>query len=570
MKKINYLIKLMFVFGAIFLSSCETTELDLTENPNALSPSQANPDFFLNGIQIDFVKEIVEPFGRTGAETTRIDYMSGRDYANAYSPTGFDREWRYAYQKIMQDIKVMNSLSEESGLNHHVGMGQVLQAYTLLTLVDFFGDIPYTESLLGNENLNPASDSGASVYAAAIELLDAAIANFSTDAIAEPQYDFFYNKDWDKWIKVANTIKMKAYIATRLVDASAIGNFNAIVTSGNYISETADDFQFSWGTNEIQPDTRHPRYDGSYTSTGGNDYMSNSLMDYMTGKDPAAYSNPVNFDIRSLFYFYRQVSATPGIGGAPADEETLECGLYTAPLHYTDYTYCGVAKGWWGRDHGNDNGIPPDGFLRAIAGVYPAGGNLDDLSYDSKLNGDGNGGAGITPIMLASWTKFMIAETQMISGATASAKTTMFEGINMSIDKVVNFAPVNDRFNWLFGTADGGPALALADDYIEWFNLDLEADWDAGDDEDKMNILAMQYFVASYGNGIDAYNFYRRTGYPTTLQPNIEPNPGGFIRSFFYPANFANTNVNAMQKDGVGVQVFWDTNPASPGFPSAN
>jgi len=87
---------------------------------------------------------------------------------------------------------------------------------------------------------------------------------------------------------------------------------------------------------------------------------------------------------------------------------------------------------------------------------------------------------------------------------------------------------------------------------------------------DKMEVVASQYFVASYGNGIDTYNFYRRVGYPTSLQPNVEPNPGGFIRSFFYPANYANNNANATQKDGVAEQVFWDTNPSSPGFPMSN
>lgn len=569
MKKINYLIKLMFFCGALFLSSCETTELDLTVNPNALSPDQANPDFFMNSIQEDFAR-FVETFGRRGAEVTRIDYMNGRDYTNAYSPTNFDGVWSSAYSGMMEDIRVMNILANESNLTHHIGMGQVFQAYAMITLVDFFGDVPYTEALLGNDNLNPIADSGESIYAAAIAMLDTAIANFEADASAEPQYDFYYDGNWDQWIKAANTIKMKAYMATRLVDASAISNFNAIVTSGNYISETTDDFQFTWGTNEIQPDTRHPRYSASYTSTGGGDYMSNSLMDYMTGKDEAAYSNPVNFDIRTLFYFYRQVSQTPGLNGEPADEETLECSLYTAPTHYDGYTYCGVAKGWWGRDHGNDNGIPPDGFLRALAGVYPAGGALDDLTYSSKVNGDGNGGNGITPVMLASWADFMIAETQMFGGDEPGAKTTMFIGINKSIDKVINFAPRSERFDWIFGDLDGGPAIAHINDYISWFNLDLEADWDAGTTEDKWNMLAMQYFVASYGNGIDSYNFYRRTGYPTTLQPNIEPNPGGFIRSFFYPANYANTNVNATQKDGVGVQVFWDTNAPSPGFPIAN
>jgi len=280
MKKIIKLIKLMFLSGALFLVSCETTNLDLTENPNALTPEQANPDFFMNAIQVDFAKEIVESFGRTGGQVTRIDYMNGRDYTNAYSPAGFDREWRYAYQKIMEDINKMNALALEADLNKHIAMGQVIKAYSLITLVDFFGDIPNTEALLGSENLNPKADSGESVYAYAIDLLDQAIANFGKDAAADPQYDFFYDGDWDQWIKAAN-IKMKAYIATRLVDGSAATNFMAIVNSGNYIASNDDDFQFTWGTNEIQPDTRHPRYEASYTPTGGGRYMSNWLMNEM-------------------------------------------------------------------------------------------------------------------------------------------------------------------------------------------------------------------------------------------------------------------------------------------------
>jgi len=86
---------------------------------------------------------------------------------------------------------------------------------------------------------------------------------------------------------------------------------------------------------------------------------------------------------------------------------------------------------------------------------------------------------------------------------------------------------------------------------------------------DKWDILANQYLVASYGNGIDAYNFYRRTGYPTTLQPNIEPTPGNFPKSMWYPANYANTNSNATQKSDLDVQVFWDNNSVT-GFPVAN
>ena len=65
-----------------------------------------------------------------------------------------------------------------------------------------------------------------------------------------------------------------------------------------------------------------------------------------------------------------------------------------------------------------------------------------------------------------------------------------------------------------------------------------------------------------YGNGIDAYNTYRRTD-SKTLQANIEPQPGAFIRSLYYPANFVETNNVVDQKSNVEVKVFWDNNSVS-------
>jgi hypothetical protein len=566
MRKINNLIKMLVLCGGLFFASCETTELDLTQNPNDLAPDQADPDFYLNAIQIDFAY-LTESFGNTAGALTRIDYMNGRDYANAYSPSNFDGRWSSAYQTIMNDIKELNIIAGETGLNRHIAMGQVIEAHVLMTLVDFFGDIPYTEALQGADNLNPVADSGASVYAAAIALLDGAITNFNNDALGNPALDMYYDGDWAAWTKAANTLKMKAYMATRLVDGSAVSKFNAIVASGNYISSNADDMQFRWGTLAVQPDSRHPRYRGSYTSTGGGRYMSNSLMDYMRGGAAGGYSigaGTFTADPRIMFYYHRQTNPTPGIDG-DANEETLECGLQNAPAHYAGYVFCANPQGWWGRDHGNDNGIPPDGFLRTLAGVYPSGGKLDDWSYGGQQDGDGNGGNGITPIMLASWTDFMIGEVELVAGNEAAAKTAMFAGMAKSMDKVTNFYPreAGNRFDVIMDFYFGGLVQV-----VNGFYARISDEWD--DASDKMNVLGMQYFVAQYGNGLDAYNFYRRTGYPTTLQPNIEANPGGFIRSFFYPANHANTNSNITQKDGVTEPVFWDTNPGSPGFPVAN
>ena len=569
MRKINNLIKMLILCGGLFFASCETTELDLTQNPNALSPVDADPDFYLNQIQLSYAY-LIESFGNTAGAVTRIDYMSGRDYANAYQPGSFNGRWSSAYQTIMQDIREMNVIADEAGLTHHKGIGQFIEAHILITLVDFFGDIPYTEAFQGAANLNPVADSGASVYAVALGLLDSAIANFNSEALGEPRWtstvtDPFYDGDWTAWTKAANTLKMNAYMNTRNVDGSSVANFNAIVASGNYIATTADDMQFKWGTLAVQPDSRHPRYRSNYTSTGGGAYMSNSLMDYMRGGPDGGYSigaGEFYADPRIMFYYHRQTNPTPGIDG-DANEEVLECGLQNAPAHYAGYVFCANPQGWWGRDHGNDNGIPPDGFLRTLAGVYPAGGKLDDWSYGGQTDGAGNAGNGVTPILLASWQDFLIAEAELVSGDEVAAKNAMFVGIQKSMDKVLNFYPRTERFDAIMDIYFGGLAFVEQQFYAR-----ISDEWDAA--ANVMDVLGMQSFVAQYGNGLGAYNFYRRTGFPTTLQPNIEPNPGGFIRSFYYPGDHANNNSNISQKSGVTEPVFWDNGGASPGFPAAN
>ena len=524
--------------GLFMLQSCETTNLDLTKNPNALSPEQASPDFLLNGIQEEFARN-VETMGETAAQLVRIEYMFGRSYANNYQPNSFDDVWRIAYTEMFTDINAMTPGAEESGLYYHVAMGQFMKAFMLTALVDFFGDIPYSEANLGADNFNPNVDSGASVYEAALGLIDEAISNFNKNSAALPQNDFFYDGDADAWIKACNTLKMRLYMNTRVSSGGAsLTAFNAIVNSGNFINETEEDFQFYWGTNVVQPDTRHPRYGRNYAPSGGAaDYMSIDQMNYMS----------VNNDPRIRYYFYRQNEVTPGQDGSEPALETLQCSLQEPPAHYAGFPFCGLPNGYWGRDHGNNEGTPPDGFLRTTVGVYPFGGKFDDSTFEGMLLGDGGGGAGITPIMLASSSWFMLAEARLANGDTPGAKDAMLEAVELSVDKVIAFGGVDPGYDDSFE-----PTPTEIEDHLDLIDLAFDADATGG-----WNVLGREFFTALYGNGIEGYNYYRRTRYPSNLQPNIEPNPGDFILSFYYPANFVNNNSSVPQKPNLTKPPFW-------------
>jgi hypothetical protein len=475
--------------------------------------------------------------------------MFGRDYQNAYSASFFNTEWEYSYRSILKNIRLMNPIAEEKGMKKHLAMGQVLEAYTMVTLVDYFGDVPYKEALDGT-NLNPKLDPGKDVYAAALVLLDKAIVNFNATAKADPKIDFYYSKSWAKWIKLANTIKMKIYIQTKNVDATAISKFNSLVSAGSFIG-AGEDFEFNWGTSNANPDARHPEYVNNYTPSGvGSGYQANWLMNEMrNGKSIV--------DPRTRFYFYRQVSDTP------VSEQDLTCTVQPAPAHYLagGHVYCRIANnaGYWGRDHGNNEGTPPDSQKRTAAGLYPAGGRFDDDSFRA-INSItlGAAGQGITPIILASTVDFWRAEAALSTGGTGDAKALMLAGITKSIAKVRGFITRDKGANTARVPATTVDASYLTEVGTLYDNATA-----------KLDVVMTEFFITLYGNGIDAYNAYRRTGFPTRLQPNIEANPGKFIRSFLYPASETGSNPNVKQKVSVGQRVFWDNNPET-GFPLAN
>lgn len=539
------------VFAALlmlFVSACETTDLNLTQNPNALGEDEASVDGYINSIQVDF-GILIASLEVEASETVRILNMDGRDYANAFEPTRFDNEWEEAYQKILKDVSTMIPLANEAEQFHHVGMAQVIEAYVIVTLVDFFGDIPYAEAIQGSDDFNPgvAGDGGASVYAAALTLLDEAIVNFGRDVSAEPSDDLFYGGNFDNWIKAANSIKMKIYVTTRLVDTNAAAAFNEIVDSENFIDDNSEDFQFPWGTSFNNPDARHPNYVSDYTPSGANTYMSNWFMAYMqnskVGNGNIAFEDA---DPRMKYYFYRQVASVP-----QNNPNLINCVAETAPDHYgSSDVFCSLPNGYWGRDHGNDEGIPPDSQLRTTFGVYPAGGRFDDNSFAVIASISlGAAGAGITPIMLASWTDMMRAEMALIANDAATANTLLQSGITKSFEKVRAFGQRD---------ADADFSTAPSTDLDAAYVREVGQIFAAATPEDQLDLLGAEYFVTLFGNGIDGFNFYRRTGRPSFLQRNLESEPGDFFKSFFYPPVFAERNSSISQKSGVTDGVFWD------------
>ena len=553
------------------MTACNKQLDSLLDNPNAPSLSTADVDLYLNDVQINF-NNFYSSASDFGGQLARQQYWGGGGslYSNNYQPASFDGIWTTAYAGVINNAQALIPKAQANKQYTQSGIARVLEAYTVGTLVDQFGDVPFSQANLGATNTTPSVDGGAAIYANVQALLDSAIADFGkTGATIASSTDLFYAGSKAKWITLANTLKLKYYLQTRLVDNTAAAKIQALVTANNLINTPAQDFVFQYGKS-LSPDSRHPHYAADYVNSGGvGEYLSNYFIWKVAAEKyagnvnlPTTTAAPTTGDPRLRYYFYRQQ-----VNYANANQQSLPCFSAATPVWYPnvpDQTpFCVVGKGYWGRDHGDNSGAPPDGAYRTGWGVYPAGGEFDYSQAKSVSLGMGAGGNGISPIWLSSFTAFLEAEAALVLGTTGAGTPAalLTSGVTQSINKVVGFPAAIGYSNSAI------PANALAsttqiNNYITLVNgLYAAATTTAA----KLDVIQSEYAIALWGNGVEAYNNLRRTGSPKNVQIAVQTaNPGLFMRSFYYPSVFVNRNSNAPAQKTPGTaanKVFWDNNP---------
>ncbi len=531
--KFKYLLLLVLLIAL----GCETTELDLVTDPSNPTPESADANLLFNSAQINFTTAIAynedneDGLNVRAAEAARMQHLFGA-YAGPFSLTSgsIDDAWENFYLGALKDISELLPIAETNNQQGIIGAAKVIRGFTMVTLVDVFGDVPFSEAIQGLANPNPNVDSGQSIYDAILLELDEAISALSTPNSVMPANDLFYGGDASKWITLARTLKFKMYLQMRLIgDYSS--QINQLINEG-IIDDASEDFQFQYSSVVTPNDSRNPYFALNYDTDGADDYLTSYYV-YLL-KDDKGFNDP-----RLRYYFYRQTTIIP-----TEANQFLECsGL---PLE----NFCYLGDLYWTRDHGNDNGVAPDQLLRSTYGLYPIGGAFDSDQFlpvtDTNLST--GSGAGIFPFMLSSFVKFLQAESALMSGTTGNPRALLEEGIRASMSKVLNFP----------GQVDAAfvPTSTDVDNYVNYVLGEYDA---TANNTAKLDIVMKEYYIALWGNGIEAYNNYRRTGLPSDMSPHVST-PGDFPRTFMYPAIEVNGNGNVDQKT-ILVKTFWDNNP---------
>ena len=128
---------------------------------------------------------------------------------------------------------------------YFVAIAKIMKAYIFQNLVDLYGDVPYSDAFKADKgNLKPKYDAQQTIYEDLVVQLDAAMAAIQAAPVEanslDASSDIIYHGDMTKWLKFANTLKLRilihqanmpgrtSYISTAIATTAAIETINNI------------------------------------------------------------------------------------------------------------------------------------------------------------------------------------------------------------------------------------------------------------------------------------------------------------------------------------------------------
>jgi hypothetical protein len=212
--------------------------------------------------------------------------------------------WLILYRDVLKDldgaktiISAEVTLTDEALAlkNNKLACIKIAEAFTYSTLVDIFGDVPFTDAL-DEENSSPMYDDAATIYSSVLDSIDNAIALVDEDYEGLTDYDPIYEGDMSLWLKAANSLKLR--MAMRLADTNATkAKTTAEAAAANLIESNDDNFTITYTSSS--PNT-HPLY-VDLVESGRNDFIpASTIVDVMNSiADPRMFKY---FELYSFSY----------------------------------------------------------------------------------------------------------------------------------------------------------------------------------------------------------------------------------------------------------------------------
>jgi hypothetical protein len=492
MKKIVNL--LMITLTAMSVSSCKKY-LDVNTNPN--QAVSATPDLVLPQSIVAVANQTwaYNFYGaQVGGYLANGGGVSGWGSIISYNYQSTDQQglWNNTYN-IANDIQtVINTTEGQPAFVQFNAAAKVMKAFAFQRLVDQYGDIPYTQALQGASNVTPAYDKADAVYKNLADLCDQAITAFkanttpaSTFRTADPLFNSSSaTTEINRWIQFAQTIKLRLII--RAQGKVQFTNTNFDTTIGFLTDDAIVQPGYQKITGKQNP------FWNSFAYTVANAVSAGATQYAPTPWIMSFYNGNKLTDPARAIATYKVVTPT-----------TVSTGATTA----TKYPVATNQLGYQLADAGR--GATPNSWFKGT----------NATAYDQL--GIFKGPDAGQVIFLAADSYFLQAEAALRGLISGTPKTLFDQGIVAS-------------YNYLYKNAAGAvPAGRNATaDAIAYRAANVTApkpyltnyDLATSDAQRLEAIITQKYIALNMIIGDEAWNEYRRTGYPA-VTTSATPQP---------------------------------------------
>lgn len=465
---------ILFSIAVIVIPSCKKF-LDINKNPN--SATDATPKLVTaNALVVTAAN--VRAFNSAGSwiagYTANAGGYSGWGSVVTYNFTTGDHSgiWGNSrtvglYDNLLDYEYIDSTTNGIPAMAYYNAIAKAMETFGFQMLVDFYGDVPYSEALKGTDKLTPKYDKAEDIYKEMIARLDQAIELFRNKdetAQALTDEDVMFNGDITKWMKFANTLKLRL-----LIRISKVPSLSAFVSSA--FSQFDTNLGFITDDAIINP---------GYTGSAG---KQNPSWDFYHS-DPAGASRGQGRQIlptEFVFNFYNGKIEDEARGKA------VYRGFPGTPLNQLGFV-------------GTPGNEPPTAPSGAIAWYVGSGtGNTIGL-FKGRSAGQ--------PIMLAAESWFLQAEAHLNNYLPGNAKESFNKGIEASFTYLYkNAGNVVEQ-----GYDPGADAAA----YITTNAGNALVDYDkaAAEGSEQEAIITQKYIALNFIHGNEAWSEFRRTGFP--------------------------------------------------------
>lgn len=248
--------------GVAMMSSCTDSFEGRNINPNEVTPEEMEQDNLKTGALFAQMERGVFIVGKDKGGTYQVHQMLNGDnfagyFANikdsynignrhhdhyAMVSHWYNMPFNDTYPEIMQPWKSICDVTEPGSMDR--ALATVVKVFGMHRITDKYGPIPYSHF---GEEINLPYDSQQEVYNKFFTELDEAIQTMETylGMTQSPylaRYDYVYNGNINKWIKFANTLRLRLAMRISYVDqAKAVEEATKAINNTYGLMRSADD-----------------------------------------------------------------------------------------------------------------------------------------------------------------------------------------------------------------------------------------------------------------------------------------------------------------------------------------